>query len=36
MGDVWTHGIWTVRPGREDDFVRAWRARTLDEMGLDG
>ena len=26
MADVWTHGSWTVKPGREDDFVRAWRA----------
>lgn len=25
MADVWTHGTWTVKPGREDDFVRAWR-----------
>jgi quinol monooxygenase YgiN len=25
MADVWTHGTWTVRPGREDDFVRSWR-----------
>ena len=26
MTDVWTHGTWTVKPGREDDFVAAWRA----------
>jgi heme-degrading monooxygenase HmoA len=25
MPDVWTHGTWTVRPGREDEFVAAWR-----------
>ena len=25
MGRVWTHGIWTVKPGREDEFVAAWR-----------
>jgi heme-degrading monooxygenase HmoA len=25
MTNVWTHGTWTVHPGREDDFVRAWR-----------
>jgi len=25
MADVWTHGTWTVKPGREDDFVRSWR-----------
>ena len=23
MPKVWTHGRWTVKPGREDDFVRA-------------
>jgi heme-degrading monooxygenase HmoA len=22
--EVWTHGTWTVTPGRESDFVRAW------------
>lgn len=22
--EVWTHGTWTVTPGREGDFVRAW------------
>src|SRR3954447_14585275 len=25
MADVWTHTVWTVRPGREEDFVAAWR-----------
>ncbi len=24
MSEVWTHGTWTVTPGRESDFVRAW------------
>lgn len=24
MGEIWTHGTWTVTPGREGDFVRAW------------
>lgn len=24
MARVWTHGVWTVRPGREADFVAAW------------
>lgn len=24
MTSVWTHGRWTVKPGREDEFVRAW------------
>jgi quinol monooxygenase YgiN len=23
--EVWTHGRWTVIPGREDDFAAAWR-----------
>ena len=26
MPSVWTHGVWTVKPGREDEFVAAWRA----------
>ena len=26
MGRVYTSGIWTVRPGLEDDFVAGWRA----------
>jgi hypothetical protein len=25
MADIWTHGVWTVKPGREDEFVRSWR-----------
>ena len=25
MAPIWTHGVWTVKPGREDDFVRAWQ-----------
>ncbi len=24
MSEVWTHGTWTVTPGRESDFVRLW------------
>jgi heme-degrading monooxygenase HmoA len=24
MAKVFTHGRWTVVPGREDDFVRVW------------
>ena len=24
MSEVWTHGTWTVTPGRENDFVRRW------------
>jgi quinol monooxygenase YgiN len=25
MADVWTHGSWTVKPGREAEFVAAWK-----------
>jgi quinol monooxygenase YgiN len=25
MGPIWTHGVWTVKAGREEDFVSAWR-----------
>jgi heme-degrading monooxygenase HmoA len=25
MPSLWTHGVWTVKPGREDEFVEAWR-----------
>jgi hypothetical protein len=25
MPNVWTHGVWTVKDGREDEFIRAWR-----------
>ena len=25
MAGVWTHGTWTVKPGREDEFVVALR-----------
>jgi hypothetical protein len=25
MPRVWTYGIWTVKPGREGEFVAAWR-----------
>jgi heme-degrading monooxygenase HmoA len=26
MANVWTHGTWTVKPGREEEFVELWRA----------
>jgi hypothetical protein len=26
MARGWTHGVWTVAAGRDDDFVAAWRA----------
>jgi quinol monooxygenase YgiN len=35
---VWTHGIWTVRPGREDEFVAAFDHLVRDvgaELGTD-
>lgn len=25
MGAVWTHGIYKVKPGCEDEFIRGWR-----------
>ncbi len=25
MARVWTHGVWTVKPGKEDEFVARWR-----------
>lgn len=25
MASVWTHGTWTVVPGREDEFVALWK-----------
>jgi heme-degrading monooxygenase HmoA len=25
MAQVFTHGRWVVRPGREDDFIAAWQ-----------
>jgi hypothetical protein len=25
MARIWTHGVWTVKPGHEDEFVAAWR-----------
>jgi quinol monooxygenase YgiN len=24
VAEVWTHGRWLVRPGKEDEFVAAW------------
>jgi len=26
MTSIWTHGVWTVKPGREDEFVAGWKA----------
>ena len=25
MTRIWTHGVWTVKAGREDEFVSTWR-----------
>jgi hypothetical protein len=22
---IWTHGVWTVKPGHEEEFVARWR-----------
>jgi quinol monooxygenase YgiN len=38
MARVWTHGVWTVKPGREEEFVRAWSAmrdQVNAELSLD-
>jgi len=24
MAMVWTHGMWTAKPGNEDEFIAAW------------
>jgi quinol monooxygenase YgiN len=32
MTRIWTHGVWTVKPGREDDFIAAWRAMASDAV----
>ena len=34
MANVWTHGIWTVKDGREDEFVAAWRELVPLGLGL--
>jgi hypothetical protein len=33
MPRVWTYGLWRVKPGREQDFVAAWR--ELVPLGTD-
>lgn len=25
MSRIWTHGVWTVKPGKEDEFVARWK-----------
>ncbi len=32
MTRIWTHGVWTVKPGREDEFVAAWRTMAQAAM----
>jgi quinol monooxygenase YgiN len=32
MAAIWTHGVWTVTPGREEEFVAAWREMARDAL----
>jgi heme-degrading monooxygenase HmoA len=32
MPNVWTHGVWRVKPGREEEFVAAWREMAREGM----
>jgi hypothetical protein len=32
MTQIWTHGVWTVKPGHEEDFVAAWRLMARDAV----
>jgi quinol monooxygenase YgiN len=35
MTDIYTAGIWMVKPGREEEFIRLWQRlgeRTLDDF----
>jgi heme-degrading monooxygenase HmoA len=32
MPRIWTHGVWTVKAGREDEFVDAWQAMAQGAM----
>jgi quinol monooxygenase YgiN len=37
MRELWTHGHWVVKPGSEDEFVRAVRSLSedvYDELGF--
>ena len=44
MAGTWTVGMWTVNPGREDDFLieqnadllESFQPRTLDEVAAGG
>jgi quinol monooxygenase YgiN len=32
MATVWTHGVWRVKPGREEEFVELWRQMAREGM----
>ena len=32
MPAIWTHGVWAVTPGREDESVAAWREMSRDAL----
>jgi quinol monooxygenase YgiN len=34
MGEVWTHGTWIVKPGKEEAFVEAWTRLARSAPGL--
>jgi quinol monooxygenase YgiN len=36
MTAVWTHGRWTVEPGREDAFIDAWSTMARTSIGRFG
>jgi quinol monooxygenase YgiN len=36
MTEVWTHGTWTVEPGREDAFIEAWSSVARGSIGRFG
>jgi heme-degrading monooxygenase HmoA len=38
VADTYTHSLWTVKPGQEDEFVRRWLelAELGEQMGLSG
>jgi quinol monooxygenase YgiN len=33
MANVWTHGTWTVKPGKEGEFTEAWLALVRESSG---
>jgi hypothetical protein len=36
MGAIWTHGVWTVKRGREEEFVHGWFELANVGAGLGG